>query len=290
MSTPGLSGLNQITGLQGYISSDPEATPFEIQGGPVNPAHARPGEAAPPYSWDAYQGALGTGPHGPYGPENELLGDLPEGLTLVAGMPSQDPLHDSTPYRTHGGPWPRGMETSVHPDAVSRQLEQSRELHAVQTGASARLGHLRGVPAEDQWQDFYTVMPGESLQATDVPPQLKGATHGFGTRSREQSFAAQNEYGFDSSHRHRRYAAGSIPGNYLWMKPGGRPMVKSLPGPARPPVGSDSPFHGNNVGATFSYDTGAILQGPATEYVAPPSPYTQPAAQAADTAPDIPLW
>lgn len=66
-------------------------------------------------------------------------------------------------------------------------------------------------------------------------------------------------------------------------------MIKSLPGPARPPVGVNSPFYNQNIGQAYDIH-GAILQDPATEYVAPPTPYVAPAIQADDSMPTIDYW
>lgn len=284
------NGLSAITGLQGYVNPVPEADPADIQGGPVNPAHAQLGEEAEPYPWENY--AYGTQPHGPFGPENELLGDSIESQTLGAGQLSDDPTADLTPYRGHAGPMPRGIGTSVSPDEISRQLEQSAGLHAVNTNAgAARNFNPTMNPLQDDWRQIWEVTPGESM-LSDVPAQIKSgsAPGGFGSHGREQTFARQNEFGFDSRHQHRRYAQGSIPGNYYWMRPGGRPMIKSLPGPARPAVGGGSPFNGQDVGIAF--DThGAILTDPANEYIPPPTPYVAPApAYDGDSAPAIALW
>jgi hypothetical protein len=93
----------------------------------------------------------------------------------------------------------------------------------------------------------------------------------WGTRDRVQSMARQNEFGFDSSHRHRRYADAPIPGNYMWLRPGGRPLQKTLAGPARPAIGPESPFSGDDLGFTFGID-GAVLQNVPTEYVSPAQP------------------
>lgn len=282
-----VSGLNALAGLQGFTNPVPEATPEEIHGGTVNPAHGLTGEVAQPYSWE--NEAMGIFPHGPHGPEDGII--TTTGVpVLSAGMLNQDPTSDQTPYRTHAAPWPKGMETSVDPDATTRQLTQSAEIHGVDTNAGkAFLFDPTMVAVQDQWTAFYDVMPGQSNLSTDVPPQLKGATAGWGTRSREQSFAQQNQYGFDSAHFHRRFATGSIPGNYMWMRPGGRAMIKSLPGPARPPIGQGSPFEGQDTGQAFDTQ-GAILNDPATQYQAPPTPYVAPAQQPDLSQPEIAWW
>jgi hypothetical protein len=48
-------------------------------------------------------------------------------------------------------------------------------------------------------------------------------------------------------------------------------MVKGLPGPARPPIGIDSPFAGDDLGQAFGIN-GALLQNVPSEYVPPPQP------------------
>jgi hypothetical protein len=126
---------------------------------------------------------------------------------------------------------------------------------------------------------------------TDLQPisdQAKSAGFGWGTRDRTQSFARQNEYGFDSSHQHRRWAMSPIPGNFMYLKPGGRPMVKGLPGPARPAIGADSPFAGDDLGQAFGIN-GAMLQNVPSEYVPPPQP-TLSASIVADDNESVVEW
>jgi hypothetical protein len=132
-------------------------------------------------------------------------------------------------------------------------------------------------PLQDAWQEIWEVEPG-SDDIPAVSDQMKSALApaGRGSTDRRQSFAKQNEHGFDSSHRHRRYAAGSIPGNYMWLRPAGRPLVKTIAGPAKPPIGEYSQFAGQDVGLAFGTD-GAILTNPPNAYPGPPSPYVAPA-------------
>ena len=99
-----MAGPEPITGLQGFVDTDPELTAQEIHGSTVNPKHGVPGETAEPYSWEAYGGAWGSGGHGPYGAENFLLGELPENDTFAAGNIAQDPTGDRTPYGTYAAP------------------------------------------------------------------------------------------------------------------------------------------------------------------------------------------
>ena len=162
---------------------------------------------------------------------------------------------------------------AVDPDTVSATRAQSYELHSDGTNAEARSNLVRGFALNDQWQEVWNVTPGHSDLA-ELPKQAMSSGFMWGTRDRTQSFARQNEFGFDSAHYHRRIATGSIPGNYMWMQPGGRPLVKSLPGPGRPPIGVDSPFAGQDLGQAFSID-GAVLQNVPTEYNPPPQPNLQ---------------
>lgn len=272
-----LTGLTGLAGYQVQIDADAQATPEERSGGPADPRHAHRGESAPPYLWNSQ--TVMAGSHGPYGPENQLLGD-PEWVWEPAGNEWEDPDFDHTPS-TRAAPFPRGILSGPipgeTPDDVARQRKKSAAIHAVDCGASAKMQHTLE-PLQDQWEGFYNVTPGHS---DDVePPNLyKSAGFGWGTTDRTQSFARQNEYGFDSAHMTRRYATGEIPGNNYWMRPGGRIMRKSMAGPARPAIGPDSPFEGNDLGRPFAVG-GAILLNPPTQYVAPPQPHlAQPYVQ-----------
>lgn len=272
----GLTGLTGIAGYQVLIDEESQASPEERYGDTVDPRHAERGERAHPYSWEskATQAAVG---HGPYGPQNQLLGDF-EWFWEEAGTESQDPTFDRTPAR-RAGPFPKGILSGPipgeEPNAVSAQRRQSMALHGINTGAGLKA--LIGYEAlNDTWEPLIDqTNPGH----TDLQPigrQAMSAGYGWGTTDRTQSFARQNQYGFDSSHQWRRVATGSIPGNYMYLRPGGRPMRKTLAGPARPPIGVDSPFEGDDLGQAFSYD-GAILQNVPTEYSPPPQPNLQPA-------------
>jgi hypothetical protein len=277
-----LTGLSKVAGLQHQVDMQPEADAYQLHGGPADPAHGILGEQAEPYPWEAYAGSWGP-PRGPFGIENELLGDDSEsGMAFGAGYLGQNPEGDQTPYRGHAAPFPKGRETSVSPDATSRQLIQSRALHAEDTNAAAgREFNQTMLALNDTWEGFYNPVQGED-QIPDTPGPIANQANGFGVNDHTSNpYHKANSYGLNTSHRYRRYATGSIPGNYMWMRPGGRPMVKSLPGPARPATGENSPFAGQDIGAAFSYDNGAILQDTGTEYVAPPTPYVAPAIQSA---------
>lgn len=272
-----LTGLTGLAGYQVQIDADSQATAEQRLGSPANPRHNE-GPTDKPYPYMSNEGQ--TGAHGPYGPENQLLSD--EGWFYeAAGHWSQDPYMDQTPSR-RAGPFPKGIASgpvpNEGPDAIANQLIQSYAIHGIKTRAGFRsMYSQQGDAVNDEWQSFDQLNPGHT-ELTTLPKQALSSGFMWGTRDRTQSMARQNEYGFDSAHMWRRWAAGSIPGNNMWMQPGGRPMTKSLPGPARPPVGVDSPFHGDDLGATFSID-GAILQNVPTEYSPPPAVNLAPVLQ-----------
>lgn len=267
MTSP-LTGLSALAGYQVQIDADSQATPEERMGGTADPAHGQ--YLAEP---SIPRGSRIGPPHGPFGPENQLLSDefwFMEG----GGQPDQDPDFDYTP-NTHAGPWPKGILSGantgdVGPDATASRLAQSYALHSLDKNAKARLQTDRAFALNDEWQTVEQLNPGsDTLQ--EVPKQAKSGLAGWGTTDRRQSMERQNEFGFDSAHQHRRFAVGSIPGNTMWMRPGGRPLVKSFAGPARPPIGENSPFTGQDLGQTFGID-GAVLQNVPTEYVPPAQP------------------
>jgi hypothetical protein len=276
-----LTGLTGIAGLQVKIDKESQASPEDRSGNVANPKHGERGETATPYIWESTMTPGGS--HGPYGPENQLLGDT-AWLDEPAGFGWEDPDFDFTPA-THAAPNVVSLSGAVpgtSPDDTARHLRQSMRAHSVNTGASARAQHSsQGWALQDDWESFDNVHAGHT-EVRDVPGQMKSAGFGWGTTDRVQSFARQNSYGFDSAHTDRRWATGSIPGNTYWMRPGGRPLVKSLAGPARPPVGVSSPFAGQDLGTAFGIG-GAVLMDMPTEYVAPPQPnlavprrYTEP--------------
>lgn len=277
---PQLTGL---MGIEGFIVTNPEATPEQIHGGTVDPKHAKWGEVAQPYPWQMTQ--YGPSYHGPYGPQNGLLEDEIDGTAaLAAGTLDDDPTADKVPYYGHAAPWPKNNtgDGSVSPDNTEKQRRQSRAIHGVNLGASMKFLYEPTLEANnDQWRDFINVDAGTSIQPAGVPPQVGIAVGGFGSRDRVNSLAKQNQYGFDSAHMHRRWAVGSIPGNYMWMKPASRPMVRSMTGIRHFPTADDSPFAGDD--ATMAYGLqGAILTQPPSEYVAPPQPVTTPAPSSND--------
>lgn len=260
------TGLTGLAGYQVTIEEDSQATPEQRMGNSADPRHAD----ASPERLIARGSRIGE-QHGPYGPENQLLGDE-EWFWQAGGEEWQDPYGDRTPAK-RAGPWPRGILSgptpSTFPEDVAYGREQSAVIHGIDTNADARFTY-EDTPLNDTWETIDQTTPGHSdLQS--LPKQAMSAGFGWGTRDVVQSMAAQNSYGFDSAHQHRRWATGGIPGNTMWMRPGGRPMAKSLPGPARPAIGPDSPFAGDDLGAAFGIH-GAILQNVPSEYVAPPQP------------------
>lgn len=276
-----MDGLSALAGLQSLREDNPFASAEERSGDTVDPRHSFRGEVAEPYSWESKQTPAGS--HGPYGPQEGLLDEtLSSYGTLVAGSIEDDPTAELAPW-THAAPHPIDPigDGSESPDNIARQLYMSAQLHAINTGGKRNVSTPTMYAVQDHWSEVWEVNPN-GVDLSEVPGQIRSgaAPGGRGGTDRTQSNARQNSFGFDSRHMHRRFAVGSIPGNYMWMKPGGRPLVKSLAGPARPAIGPDSPFEGHDLGAAFAYDTGAILQDNATEYEAPPTPYYAPAPTA----------
>jgi len=282
---PGLA-LQPISGLAyGRHIIQPEADPHSMHGGPVDPKHGQIGETAEPYPWIEF-----IGPHGPYGPaEDALLSDEPESRTLPAGNMSQDPSGDATPYRTHGGPHITGFRMDRGPDGNAGVLAQSYAAHSVDTGAADK-GRASSNPANDPWTMFWNPVQGDDL-VPELPKATGPSVFGFGNNDRTSNpFHKSNSFQLNTAHRMRRYSRNLVPGNWMWLAPAGRPMNKTLAGPARPATG-EGPFYGQDITETYGYE-GAILMQPATSYQTPPLPYTTPPASAGDTvsSPVIELW
>lgn len=265
----GLTGLSALAGYQTQIDAENEAGPESRSGNAADPRHGAKTGKTQQYPWESNEGQAGQ--HGPYGPENQMLGDE-FWFIQPAGDEWQDPYFDHTPAR-RAGPWPNNVNAGAiptnSPDDVSAMRIQSAANHAVDTNADARMSHALGA-LQDDWAAVDQVNPGYS-ELRPIPKQAMATGFMFGTTDRTQSMARQNEHGFDSSHMFRRYAQGSIPGNNMWMRPGGRPMVKSLPGPARPAIGPSSPFADDDLGSAFGIG-GAVLQNVPTEYEPPYQP------------------
>jgi hypothetical protein len=159
------------------------------------------------------------------------------------------------------------------------------ENHASDLGTSRRMTHDETLEAQqDHWQEIWEANPG-SDDVNKAPLQTAMASGGWGTNDHKSNPVAKvNSFDYGASHMHRRFAVGTIPGNYMWMKPGGRPMFKTMAGPARPAVGGNSPFAGDDLGASFAYDNGAVLTAVPTEYIPPPAPNVAPVNPAYDTS------
>jgi hypothetical protein len=285
-----------ISGVYGYTKAQPFLSAQEMQGGIVNPAHANWGEQETPYPWEAYGGAQGPA-KGPFGIENELLGDDDFIGGLSSGQIGDDPEGDYTPYYgSHAAPFPKGVlykdDQTLSPKGSTAYLEQSALIHGTNTNAAASRMYSESLLAnQDDWVGFFNEVQGEDLVTdTDKDGQVGPSSFGFGVNDHmSNDFPKQNEYGFNTSHRHRRYATGHIPGNYLYINARGRPMVKTMPHTALPAIGDNSPFSGDNLGDSFNID-GAILQDNATSYVPPPTPYVAPATQQVSYVPELELW
>lgn len=264
MTSP-ITGLTALAGYQSVVEWN-QATPSQRMGNPANPLHA----TGPPTPYGRGS-RIGT-PITPTGPEPYIVSEFEEWALTPAGSEWDDPQFDHTPSR-RAGPIPRGILSgpidAVSPDSIANQLQQSYVLHGIRTNAAAHAQYNLDA-RQDDWYVMEQVNSG-STDLQSIGRQAMSAGFGWGTRDRTQSFARQNEFGFDSAHVHRRYAQSPIPGNYMWMRPGGRPMVKGLPGPARPPIGPNSPFAGDDLGQSFNID-GAILQNVPSEYVPPAQP------------------
>jgi len=269
-----VSGLNALAGYNAISDPSPFATPEDRMGGTAHPFHSHVGEIAIPYSWQSQ--AMPAGHPGPKGTENQLLAD-PLWFLESAGTPEQDPYFDynmPSLTRSHGsvknvtlsGPLPSQDE------AVNLQIQQMGNKSS-DLGTSRKLWRTQyGDLQQDNWQEIWEVNPGED----DIPnttKQIAFQANGFGVYDTSaNAYRKTNAFGWEQKHFHRRYAWNNIPGNYMWMIPGGRPLFKSIAGVARPPIGVGSQFEGQDIGFAFSYDTGAILMDTPQEYIPPPSP------------------
>lgn len=270
-----MAGIQPLSGLRGFVNPEPEAAPEQIQGGTADPRHGNPGEAARPFP---YERSFPGQPHGPYGLDNQLLGVEDYAFFTPAGQLWQDPTADETPI-THAAPWPKGMPDTSRPDEMAIRRQESADIHSSDMGGWREGAFLPTQnPVQADWVEVWDVDPGQMTPPLDeIPRQAKTglAPGGFGNRDRVQSLAAQNEYGFDSAHKHRRVVnpgGNSLPGTYMWMEPGARPLVKSIPGTAGVPMGIDSPFYGGGDPGE-SYDAqGAVLQILPADYQGVPQP------------------
>lgn len=271
-----MAGVSPIGPVVGYVIENPEGNVETIQGGPANPAHANP-------FWQ--QDMLMPWQNIPIGPFPNAIdptsGITDEGIlhnygSLPAGTLNDDPTADQQPI-TNAAPFPRESPALHSSDQLdvknrdigsSRQLIQSLFIHAQKTGAS--LKRLFTTEAQqDNWEGFFNPETGEDI-LPPVPASVSYQANGFGVNDHiSNPYAKVNQYEFNTSHRHRRFAYGSIPGNSMWMKPGGRPMVRTLTSTPKFPLSGQ--FANNDPGATFGI-SGAILETLPQQYQAPLQP------------------
>lgn len=280
--------ISPISGVSGVVQQGYTAQPFadalKRHGGVSDPLHGEIGEQDKPYPWQEFAGPLSR-----YSPEDAILGIGPEFLTLDSGQVAQDPTGDYTPYGPglHAGPRVRGFRQDRGPEGTADFLWQSAEAHGTRTNAAEK-AKASSNPLQDRWTRFWNIVRGEDLIEPNSH-QTGMSAFGVGTNDRTSNpFHKENIYGLHASHRMRRYATGSIPGNYQWMRPGGRPMHKTVAGPARPAFG-EGPFSGDNPGDSFN-TYGAILAASPTDYVSPPQPFTVPQTQEYVPSNEVPLW
>lgn len=285
-----ISGIQPYTGI-GIIKDDAAfATPEERYGGTADPFHGHTGEQDKPYSWQSLQ--MPAASHGPYGPQNQLLDDEYWFLE-PAGYPEQDPDFDRNMpslTRSHGsvhnvtisGPLPSQY------DAINRQLSQMGNKASDLNTSNSMMYNSLGYVQNDNWNEIWVVDDGSS-DLPEVGKQFSHQANGFGVNDAASNASRKTNFlgGWGDKHFHRRYANGHIPGNYMWMRPNGRPLFKTIAGTAKLPIGPDSQFtgvddpNGNPKDIGFPFDPyGAVLQSTPTEYVPPPAPNVAPVTPA----------
>lgn len=284
--------------IRGYIDPEPEATAEEVHGNPVNPFHGQYGEQAQPYSWQS-QLTNYNGHMGPYGPENGLIDDGDGSKGMSAGTVGKDPYADLTPNSAaqrasgHAAPMTRTLSGPLPSqyDAVNQELVQAAEIRSTDLGGSRKYTTTElGDAQQDHWQEVWDVETG--TEKYPAGPVVGGGVSlfGFGNNDRTiNPLRKINGFGYGSGHHHRRFATGSIPGNYMWLRPAGRPLVKTSAGPARPAIGQDSPFTGDDLSLSYGIQ-GAVLVNVPQEYQAPPTPQMVQPVNMDEPSPEIPLW
>lgn len=279
-----------VNGITGFVVANPQAPPFEVHGGPANPYHGHPGEHEFPYPWI-------TIPMGPYpelhGPQPGMVEDYPG--NFASGMIGQDPTADQTPA-FHAAPFPNEgpgsraaeqMDMRGRAEGSRRQLLQSLWVHAQNTGASLRrLFDLTYGSKQDTWVGFFNPVQGEDIVPI-IPGSVSSNAGGFGANDHtSNAYHKANTYGLNTSHRHRRYATGHIPGNFMWMNPSARPLVRSFTGQYK--FQTSGAFAGDDPGFAFS-EYGAILHSTPSQYTPPPVPNLGNAPDS-EPVPNIPFY
>jgi hypothetical protein len=270
-----ISALNRLAGYNAISDPTPFATPEERMGGIASPFHAHKGEIAVPYSYQSL--AVPGARPGPHGLENQLFAD-PMWFLESAGSPEEDPYFDynmPSLTRSHGSVKNVTLSGTLPSQADSVNLQTVQMNNKLSNlGTSRQLQNDRlGDVQQDNWQELWEINPGHD-DIPDTTKQIAFQANGFGVNDAPSNAYHKTNYlgQWGEKHQHRRYASNSIPGNYMWLRPGGRPLFKSIAGTARPAIGEDSQFTGQDLGFAFSYDTGAILMDTPQEYVPPPSP------------------
>lgn len=263
-----MAGIAPLGPLTGYPVNPAMLTPQQQQGGPADPIHGHDAWETPAHNTWEYVHGVAT--HGPPPVEMELVGSIPS--ITPAGTPADDPLYDYQP-ETHAAPWPVGVDGAGDrdPEQYAARAQESADIHASDMGASAGW-YTEPAPLLGEWQniDYRSIGQG---QLVPIPEQLMNSVGGWGNTDRTQSLAIQNDYGLDAAHVHRRIGHSPIPGDFLWLEPAGRPIVLNPARTAQVPIGTDSPFTGQNIDATFAVGQAAPLDPP-TEYAPPADPYT----------------
>lgn len=270
----GLQPLSSATAADVTVQEQPD--PALIQGGSADPYHAQ-GTVQNVYPWYSFPAPFGSDAVlGPFGANAGLISADPE--NMPAGTPGQDPRGDLTPD-THAAP---GITTGVR-DGATRDLDwaskramDSADIHASNTGASREIQYEDPTPM--QKSDVYTYdTAGESALAPGVPNQLKGFAAGGPSTDRVQGFATQNKYGFDGAHVYQRFLRPGVPGLYMWMRPGARPIIIEPHGNTNTFDGPGSNFTGSGLQKKTRTVQGGILMNTPQEYTQPPEPVIGPA-------------
>jgi hypothetical protein len=153
--------------------------------------------------------------------------------------------------------------------------------------ASQEVTYYIAEPAGN-WVAYQYDSPGMSILARGLPRQLMGSVGGIGSTDRIHGMARQNEHGFDSAHVYDRRSQQGVPGNFMWLRPGGRPMVIEAHGQTNTFDGQDSPFAGAGLQRQTRTVRGGALMNTPSAYVPPPDPYM--AAPLSDAGPVWSSW
>jgi hypothetical protein len=162
------------------------------------------------------------------------------------------------------------MDMRGRNEGSRRQLLNSLWIHAHNTGASLKRLFLTTYGSkQDNWTGFFNPVQGDDI-VPNIPGSVSNNAGGYGANDHtNNAYHKANTYGFNTSHRHRRYATGSIPGNYMWLEPAARPQRRSFTSQYK--FQTSGAFAGDDPGASFN-TYGAILTATPPNYNAPPQP------------------